>query len=907
MSYCPICKTEYNTGITICPECNVGLLESEKKSTVPIFSLQKEDSAKRFVEFAEAEGITVTYEYMMREDAYKIYVEKTDMKAALKLYATFHMQEVRKKKAEEALQAAENTDLIKAPEEPEPVSDIPPENVSIVAGDLPEEESTEDTSVPSFTESFPEPEESSELMIDLPEVALPETEEEAARPAFSSEAPVISEPSKDDSSSVSEETTESHPIFVEVERVEESELNEESVIDPSFLSLTPVNENKTPVEFDEEVLEPVAFSSPVSAEADVEIPDVSDTEFPGKAAVTEDSVNEASAEDTVSEEEADKSEPDAFSDFLSNFRKASLLKSRKLQQTEETASAAPDETAPDLTEETVTDPFSEEAPASHITENEAGSVITEEAPDISSFLSDPAPAVDFPEVPKFPAPEVPVADETSAPELIITEETFAPEVSLTDETSAPELTVTEGTFTPELSFTEEAPELDFPEKKEAPELNVSEVYSSASSEETLNPSAFAKVRPMQDPEVSAPDFGISEESENSSADSFEAPTLDLSFEPETEETTSGLKTLKFTAPIVEEIDPKQDMKTDDFISVPYRPTDISDTPIRVTAESLISEEVLDGTQTAPEIDMELVAKENEKKLEEENAEKAAESEQASKALKNPAPAEAPVKTFSKPQASVPVPKKNRSMNEELDDLEQYAGFVPDYSFEEETEGKELTAEEKAMKEFKEKAKARHSEAMAKAAVKQKEQAHQASLVKELGNGKKIVFSDDEELDNYAGFVPDYTPNTTNEEEFDFYKPHTIGSYAKYKKGKNKEGSVSLSNTYMRQTNEDELKSIFVTNIPTNVKRTVNANDLKTGNFILNMSGPQLSKLFNSWMMMNITQSTVHQFEKLDATPEENMEAKLSGIKELLKTNFGDLNEGFLDAIVQRYYTKYLED
>ena len=57
----------------------------------------------------------------------------------------------------------------------------------------------------------------------------------------------------------------------------------------------------------------------------------------------------------------------------------------------------------------------------------------------------------------------------------------------------------------------------------------------------------------------------------------------------------------------------------------------------------------------------------------------------------------------------------------------------------------------------------------------------------------------------------------------------------------------------------------------------------------------------------MTASYVKQFEKPEATNEENDENKINGMKKVLKTTFGDLNESFLDYIVRRYYSKYLDD
>ncbi len=728
MTYCPICKKEYNTDITICPECNVGLLEGERTDRVPVFSLQKEDSAQRFVEYAAEQGLTVNYEYMLREDAYKIYVNKTDMKATLKLFASFHTMEAKKKKeAEEAAAAA--LAAANAPETEEEIADIPPEDVSIVASDIPtEEDVAEETSYISPTNSETAPEEEP---IDDPELEIGETIIESTEEPVSE---IIEEVIEEPVNEIVEETTEvieeiaeepaSAPIFVEVERVSEAEIEESSVIDPSFIEFTPVTEKKAPIEYDEEVEEPIVVSAPATVIEEVEEPIV------------------VSSPTTV------------------------------IEEVEENAVELPTTSEPEISE------------------------VVEEVKEV--------------------------------------EESISEEVVLKEEPSGEE-----------------------------------DAFSSFLT-------------------------------------NFKKASLS--------------KSQKQNAPIVEEIDPKAVTEdAEEYHSINFRPTDISDTPIKVSADSLISEEVLDGTSTAPEIDMTEVTKAAELAKEaanpvieetvvnsnpnEENA-IAAEPVKEEPKTEHPAPASKPA--TPKPTAPKVTPRKELSMDEELDNLDNYAGFVPDYSYSEETK-KELTAEEKALQEFKKRAEERHSISMQKAAEKQKEQARQANLVKDLANGQKIVFEDTDELDNYAGFIPDYTPNTSNEAEFDFYKPHTIGSYAKYKKGKKSPNVATTANTYMRGTNAEELQSVFISNVPANVKRTVNANDLKTGNFLFSMSGSQITKLFTSWMMMNITAQSVRSFEKLDATPDEKEQAKKAGIKEILKDNFGDLNDSFLDAIVERYYSKYLDD
>ena len=198
--------------------------------------------------------------------------------------------------------------------------------------------------------------------------------------------------------------------------------------------------------------------------------------------------------------------------------------------------------------------------------------------------------------------------------------------------------------------------------------------------------------------------------------------------------------------VVEDIIPdakyrKQD--DTDYESVPSRPTDIQDTKIKVSFDNDIIEEVISSSteEARPNIDQ-------------------------SSSFANP---EKPVDTaFS---SKKPTPRKFETP-EELDDG-TYKGFVPDYSPTNPDNESNEPEEVSEYDEFKKKVHARKEENQAINAQIKAEATRQANLVKDFGKKGKIVFEDTDDLDNYAGFVPDYTPNTSNEEEFDFYKPPGI--------------------------------------------------------------------------------------------------------------------------------------
>ena len=179
-----------------------------------------------------------------------------------------------------------------------------------------------------------------------------------------------------------------------------------------------------------------------------------------------------------------------------------------------------------------------------------------------------------------------------------------------------------------------------------------------------------------------------------------------------------------------------------------------------------------------------------------------------------------------------------------------------------------------------------------------------NLEKSFGKGK-IVFEDTDELDNYAGFVPDYSPNSTNNDEFDYYKPRSVTSYSKYKKGgKTSAGYVVPSR--VKQINQDEVAEIF-TKTTLKVKKPSSANEVNASYYLCSFSGKQIATLLNSWLIMNFTHLSVKEFEKKDVTSDENVQLKISGIKERLKESFGEINSILLDTIVTKYYYKYLDD
>ena len=195
-----------------------------------------------------------------------------------------------------------------------------------------------------------------------------------------------------------------------------------------------------------------------------------------------------------------------------------------------------------------------------------------------------------------------------------------------------------------------------------------------------------------------------------------------------------------------------------------------------------------------------------------------------------------------------------SLTDDLDD--EYGGFVPDYTFEDDLEPDEDLPE--FILEKKKRFAERQAKEIEEQARQNKEMVRKNNLEKSFGKGK-IVFEDTDELDNYAGFVPDYSPNSTNNDEFDYYKPRSVTSYSKYKKGgKTSAGYVVPSR--VKQINQDEVAEIF-TKTTLKVKKPSSANEVNASYYLCSFSGKQIATLLNSWLIMNFTHLSVKEFEK----------------------------------------------
>ncbi|MDO4317064.1 MAG: hypothetical protein Q4C48_02545 [Lachnospiraceae bacterium] len=730
MPFCPVCKKEFPSEVTICPTCNVSLVNTAQNTTVSVFSLRQESAAEHFISYMHEQGLEGTYEYSMREDTYKIYVEKKEAMRAVKLLRLY-MTEAKKKK-----EAAEPPVSASAEEPPVPAP--------------------EQTPVPAPAETPASVEEPAPIEEPMPapaELPLP-VEEPVPAPV---EAPTLSK----------EPTPGKKPSLWE--RLHISKPKQEAAPEKASSPAEPLSE--------------AGYIEPTTDPEEPDLPDDADeTPRPAKELSAETDQNTAD-------------EPSAETSVETSV------------ETEEVSPA-----------ETVAEPI---ADADENEENTVGSTTETDEAAISE------------------------ADEETESEGAVTEPPASE--SFLDATPA----------TPEAA-------------EEVPEQPIPQTFSEESEP--------AVEKASEDPEEGANDIPMEPNPDDDEEDAFSAFLSDF-------KRNSLSKTLELeesgAAPIIEEIYPHSGESHAATISFePQEPK------IKVPTDTDIIEAVVDASVSASSV--------------------ASETKGSSSSFADP--------TLSSDEAfrrQAPRKPKPFTVSPEDDPEDSFHGFVPDYAPETEPkEAPEPTPEETAMDAFRQKVAARKEEQSRIVAEKTKEAVRKANLVKDLSNGQKIVFEDTDELDNYAGFVPDYTPNTTSEEEFSFYQPRTVSDYSKYKKKGNKassQASAPVKLSHMRITNANEVAEVFSGRIPSDVKHTVSPQEIKTTTFLCSMTGAQLTKLFHSWMMTNVTAISVRTFETPDATAEENYDAKIEGIKKLLVDTFGDLNEVFLDTVVRKYYSKYLDD
>lgn len=239
----------------------------------------------------------------------------------------------------------------------------------------------------------------------------------------------------------------------------------------------------------------------------------------------------------------------------------------------------------------------------------------------------------------------------------------------------------------------------------------------------------------------------------------------------------------------------------------------------------------------------------------------------------------------------------------IDDIDDgtYKGFVPDYHQDETEDQDTLIAksygfdpeEYKKLKEETEK-KARDRK--------------NNPPPKPKSENKDFQIVDDFDLGDYKGFVPDYS-SKRDEDKMQYYTKRTAIDYSKYRTSSDNSERNSLTDlsATLRSSSQTELSRLFENDVLKTAAKPQDYIALRSSTYLLALTGGQLNSLFTSWLMTNCTSATVRQYAKEGATSDENYNNKIEGIKNLLKQNFGKLDDDILDIIVKKFYNKYLDD
>ena len=949
MAFCPNCKKTYGFTVTICPECNVPLQEDPGDVKIPMFSLQKEEAAKGFIEFAEAQGVSCAYEFSQRENAFKIFLSKKDQKKGPKLFSEYCVNETRKKKGYDAVP---NADEIKKAKEEEL-------RKAAEAKRLEEEKKLEALRKAEEERKAEEKRKAEERK------QAAEAKRRAAMEARKAEdmrrAKELAEKRKAEEKQKAEEEKlrlleERRKAAEEERRAARKKAEEEKAA--AEAARRKAEEEKAAAEAAAEAARRKELEEKEAAEAArrAEEERAAAAERERRAAEAERLAKEA--ERKASEAERIAAERKAEAERIVAERKAEserILAERRKSAEErsvkkEAASSPASKDMISLFESKPAartnapvmpasnkqfGPYSkplkddgsdkhkdilnlfmnpaQSAPKRNVYANLQQDEVPQQAPG-SRFAVAPGedPVTNRPADPFFSnAPKAGTKkfdDSLPTEDEIILEdyEGEEPEVDAEDinldsiSGQEDEYYSSDPDFEPDMSDS-------YLSESEIPEgyVNDLSILDSVSADPI-----FVEVEPIKDEDLDAKDIvdaasvvtlenETEEEPEEDGDEDDDAYAAFLTnFKKESQKDSDDIldnyiKDIEepdFEHSVIEEVLPDREKYADidDYRieSTSGRPKDIQDTKIKVSADSDIIEEYFDDN-------VEIGREQNDP--------------DAASSFAN--------STSSVADGEILSQKAKRFLKDSdianYSDLEDYKGFVPDYSFEEKKEEVEETPEQEAYRKFTEKVAERKREMQIAADQAKSQQTRKANLEHDLGKGKKktkIVFEDTDDLDSYAGFIPDYKPNTDNEADFDFYKPHQVSSYAKYKKGHKETSDSSLLNmTHMRATNAEEIRTVFMDKVPNGVKNSIDASLIRSTGFLVSMSGKQLAQLFNSWLILNMTAGYVKQFEQADATISDNTNLKIEGIKNTLRNTFGEINESFLDYIVRRYYGKYLDD
>ena len=247
-------------------------------------------------------------------------------------------------------------------------------------------------------------------------------------------------------------------------------------------------------------------------------------------------------------------------------------------------------------------------------------------------------------------------------------------------------------------------------------------------------------------------------------------------------------------------------------------------------------------------------------------------------------------------------KKFDEMANGIDDIDSgtYRGFVPDYHTDDGEDEDTKTAKAYGFDPDK------YKELKEKAEKKGEQLKEKAKEPKAKAKNKDFIVEDEVKVDEYQGFVPDYSSKDDN---MSYYTSKTEIDYSKYRTKSDDDSNNSLTSLKgtLRSINTNELNKVFSAELLKVSAHPKDLTALKNTNYVLALTGGQLNSLFTSWLITNCTKQTVKQYEKASATSDTNYGLKIEGIKSLLRSNFGKLDDATLDLIVTKFYNKYLDE
>jgi uncharacterized Zn ribbon protein len=113
MPWCPKCKSEYQDDVTVCPDCQVELVEELEKEVemVPFIQAPEKEAIEKLIRYFEYSGLKCNVEYNEGNEEYELFVPKKQQSQAAKLYQAFLYVESEEKLNETAhTETAEEAD-----------------------------------------------------------------------------------------------------------------------------------------------------------------------------------------------------------------------------------------------------------------------------------------------------------------------------------------------------------------------------------------------------------------------------------------------------------------------------------------------------------------------------------------------------------------------------------------------------------------------------------------------------------------------------------------------------------------------------------------------------------------------------------------------------------------------------